>query len=265
VMAACNGREAVELASKNPPDLAVLDVMMPELDGYDATRQLRTDPRLSEVPVLLLTALSNGDDVARGFEAGADDYLRKPFSSEELEARVRALLERRKLMGRLVELARTDALTDMLNRRAWDEELPRELQRAARYEYPVCLALLDFDRFKQFNDEQGHQAGDALLQQVARNWAAHVRGVDLLARLGGDEFALLLPNCGFKAATEVVERLRADVPGDETSSCGLAEWDGRESAESLFERADKALYGAKRNGRDSLALAPLPLPDREAG
>ena len=265
VMAAANGREALELATEQPPDLAVLDVMMPELDGYDATRQLRANSILSDVPVLLLTALSNGDDVARGFEAGADDYLRKPFSSEELEARVRALLERRKLMGRLVEQARTDSLTAMLNRRAWDEELPRELERAQRYGHPVCLAVFDFDRFKEFNDEQGHQAGDALLQQVARNWATHVRGVDLLARLGGDEFGLLLPNCSFKQAIDVVERLRADLPGDETCSCGLAEWDGQEPAETLIERADQALYAAKGNGRDSLVLASPPLPDSEVG
>jgi diguanylate cyclase (GGDEF)-like protein len=265
VLAAGSGQEALDLAIAQQPDIAVLDVMMPGLDGYDVTRELRADARLSEIPVLLLTALSNGDDVARGFEAGADDYLRKPFLSEELEARVQALLIRRKLMGRLVEQARTDSLTGLPNRRAWDEELPRELERSARYDHDVCLAMLDFDSFKNFNDERGHRAGDAFLQEVARSWEVHVRGIDVLARLGGDEFALLLPKCSFEEAMRVVERLRTGVPGHESCSVGLAEWDGREGAESLVERADQALYAAKRGGRDGLVLSPKPLPDSDVG
>jgi diguanylate cyclase (GGDEF)-like protein len=265
VLAAGNGEQAIELASEQQPDMAVLDVMMPGLDGYDVTRALRADPRFDELPILLLTALSDGNDVARGFEAGADDYLRKPFSSEELEARVQALLIRRKLIGRLVEQARTDSLTGLPNRRAWDEELPRELHRSARYGHDVCLAMLDFDGFKNFNDERGHQAGDAFLQEVARAWEVQVRGIDVLARLGGDEFALLLPNCSFDAARQVVERLRDEVPGEESCSVGLAAWDGQEPAQSLVERADRALYGGKRGGRDVLAVAPRPLPDSETG
>ncbi len=222
---------------------------MPELDGYEVTRRLRADARTSAIPVLLLTARSEGSDVARGFEAGSDDYLRKPFNNEELAVRVGALIERRKLIARLTTQSRTDALTGMSNRRAWEEEVPRELARARRYGYPVALAMLDLDRFKEFNDRRGHPAGDALLGDLGRAWLPLLREVDLMARYGGEEFALLLPNCPVDRAVVVVERLRAVVPLAQTCSAGIATWNG-ERAQELVARADAALYAAKGRGRD---------------
>jgi diguanylate cyclase (GGDEF)-like protein len=146
-------------------------------------------------------------------------------------------------------LARTDSLTGVPNRRAWDEELPRELARAARSGQPVCVAMLDLDHFKQYNDRRGHQAGDRFLKEAAAAWQAVVRKTDLVARYGGEEFAVLLPDCGLEDAMEIAGRLRTAQP-EGTCSLGVAQWDGREDVAALVARADRALYAAKDAGRD---------------
>jgi len=146
-------------------------------------------------------------------------------------------------------LARTDGLTGVANRRAWDEALPRELARAGRSGQPVCVALLDLDHFKQYNDRHGHQAGDRFLKQAAAAWQAVVRRSDLLARYGGEEFAILLPDCGLDDAMEIAERLRTAQP-EGTCSVGVARWDGHEDVTALVARADRALYAAKEGGRN---------------
>ena len=145
-------------------------------------------------------------------------------------------------------LARTDALTGVANRRAWDDELPRELARAVRSGEPLCVALLDLDHFKAYNDQHGHQAGDRLLKAAAA-WQGRLRKSDLLARYGGEEFALLLPDCGLASGMEIAERLRTAQP-EVTCSLGVAAWDGQEEAAGLVARADRALYAAKEAGRD---------------
>ena len=160
-----------------------------------------------------------------------------------LLAQVAALYQQ---VGRL---ARTDGLTGVANRRAWDEELPRELARAARSGQPLCVALLDLDHFKAYNDRHGHQAGDRLLKTAAAAWQDRLRRTDLLVRYGGEEFAVLLPECGLDNGMEISERLRTAQP-EVTCSIGLAAWDGREEATGLVARADRALYAAKAGGRD---------------
>jgi diguanylate cyclase (GGDEF)-like protein len=152
-------------------------------------------------------------------------------------------------------VARTDDLTGLSNRRAWDEQLPRELARAKRDERPVCVAMVDLDRFKEYNDEHGHQAGDRLLKQIAAIWRDVLRPTDVLARYGGEEFIVLLPNCPLDRAIEVIERLRGIIPEAETCSAGVACWDRLEGAEALVNRADDALYRAKREGRDRVVSA----------
>jgi diguanylate cyclase (GGDEF)-like protein/PAS domain S-box-containing protein len=158
--------------------------------------------------------------------------------------------DRETLLSRVEAMARTDELTGLPNRRGWDEELRRELSRAARRRYSVALALIDIDRFKDFNDSQGHQAGDALLREAATAWRLLLRVTDFIARYGGDEFLLLLPDCPPEQARAVVERLRAATPAGETCSVGMTFWDGQQTAEQLVARADEALYRAKRAGRD---------------
>jgi diguanylate cyclase (GGDEF)-like protein len=163
--------------------------------------------------------------------------------------------ERHALLRRLETLALTDQLTGLPNRRAWEDTLARELARAARDGLPVCVAVLDLDGFKRYNDELGHLAGDGLLSQAAEAWRAELRGGDVLARYGGDEFAALIPGRALDTAVVVVERLRRAAPGGCTCSAGVAMWDGAESATDLFGRADTALYVAKHSGRNQLAAA----------
>jgi diguanylate cyclase (GGDEF)-like protein len=155
----------------------------------------------------------------------------------------------------LARVARTDALTGAPNRRAWDEQLAVELARAARDGAPVTVALLDLDHFKAFNDLRGHQAGDRLLREATAAWQGCLRTVDVLARYGGEEFGLILPGCGLDVAVGIVDRLRELTPEGETSSAGIAGWDGSETADALVARTDRALYAAKRAGRDRTVLA----------
>jgi diguanylate cyclase (GGDEF)-like protein len=159
------------------------------------------------------------------------------------------------LMGRLEELARTDELTGLANRRSWDDELHRAVAHARRFDLPVAVAVFDVDRFKDHNDGKGHAAGDALLTDAARAWSSVLREVDTIARWGGDEFALLIPGCEASEAAAAVERVRALTPAGATCSAGLVVWDGEEDEAELMARADRALYAAKRTGRDRLVVA----------
>ncbi len=166
------------------------------------------------------------------------------------------LADRARLVGRLQRLSLTDELTGLPNRRAWNEGLERELARARRQHGPLCLALIDLDRFKAFNDAHGHPAGDALLRDVAQTWKGHLRVTDLLARYGGEEFGLVFAASPTESALAVIDRIRAATPGGLTSSAGLAAWRGGESAQQLIDRADGALYEAKRRGRNRTVKAP---------
>jgi diguanylate cyclase (GGDEF)-like protein len=161
-------------------------------------------------------------------------------------------IDRGELLGRLEVAARTDDLTGLLNRRAWDEELGRELSRADRSGALLCVAILDLDRFKQYNDTHGHQAGDRFLKQISGSWSQSLRTGDILARYGGEEFALALPGTNLEHSQQMLERLREALPEDQTCSAGVCLWDGKESAESLTARADTALYAAKAAGRDRI-------------
>ncbi len=217
-------------------------------------------------------------ELSPGFEAGAGlwqpilrekstavgvlaVYWREPLEALAGETRraVRLLaleaaiaIERGELLGRLEVAARTDDLTGLLNRRAWDEELGRELSRADRDGGALCVSILDLDKFKAYNDTNGHQAGDRFLKQIAGAWSQTLRAGDILARYGGEEFAIALPGTDLERAEQMLERLRACVPGEQTCSAGVCRWDGSESAESLTARADQALYSAKEAGRDRI-------------
>jgi diguanylate cyclase (GGDEF)-like protein len=189
-------------------------------------------------------------------------WVRKVDGSGRIAASLRMLaaetamaLERSDLLARLEASARTDDLTGLFNRRAWEEELPREMARARRQSDPLCVAMLDLDFFKNYNDQRGHQAGDRLLKQSAAAWAEELRASDTLARYGGEEFTVALPGCTLANAKPIVERMRQVMPADQTVSAGVACWNGRESAEELVGRADAALYEAKRSGRDCLVTA----------
>jgi diguanylate cyclase (GGDEF)-like protein/PAS domain S-box-containing protein len=166
--------------------------------------------------------------------------------------------EREELLGKVREMATHDSLTGLPNRRALEEQLPRELARARRADSPLCVAIIDIDHFKAYNDTHGHLAGDEVLRECGRAWDGALRGEDTIVRFGGEEFLVLLPDTAPTEAAEVVERLRERTPMGQTCSAGLASWDFVESADDLLGRADAALYLAKAGGRDQLAEAGAP-------
>jgi diguanylate cyclase (GGDEF)-like protein len=257
-----DGVEALATLERRRPDVALLDWMMPGLDGVAVTERVRAHPDLADLPIVLLTAREDPADLAAGLAAGADEFLIKPVHQTVLEARLAHVLRRASRMTQLRDAARHDPLTGLPNRRAWEERLDQELARGRRSGLGLCLALLDLDHFKAVNDGHGHDAGDRLLAGVADAWRTDLREADLLARLGGDEFGLLLVECDLEGAERALARLRACTPAPSTTSIGLAEWDGLEDAHALTNRADVALYASKRAGRDRMTSAGAPLAER---
>ena len=175
--------------------------------------------------------------------------------AEQIGGFMTVLDQRADAVAKLTRLALTDALTGLANWRAWQESLDREIARAKRNGQPLCVAMLDLDRFKDFNDTHGHQAGDQLLREIARIWKAELRATDILARYGGEEFSVAFHATPLPVAAKVLARVRAGVPRRQTCSAGLAEFDGSETAQELLGRADAALYEAKAQGRDRIVIA----------
>jgi diguanylate cyclase (GGDEF)-like protein len=274
-----DGGQAVEAARRVLPDLIILDVMMPVLDGLGACRLLKEDPATRDIPVIFLSALDDTDTKVRGLDLGANDYVSKPFRVEELLARVsvaiRLKLERDRLRQRAEELRRsaeaasemsmTDALTGLLNRYGLHRALQRELSEARRYSRPLSCLLIDLDFFKAVNDTYGHAAGDTALRQAARVIADSVRGSDVVCRYGGEEFLVLAPETGLGGALSLAEKIRrafaARPFGDAervfplTLSAGVAQLRPAESGNDMIARADDALYHAKQTGRDRVEAA----------
>jgi diguanylate cyclase (GGDEF)-like protein/PAS domain S-box-containing protein len=181
--------------------------------------------------------------------------LRLSTMIDLLGAEAAVAIGRADLLGQLEHMARTDALTGLPNRRHWEQQLPRELSRAWRDQHPICVAMLDLDHFKAYNDRRGPQAGDGLLREAAVAWRTALRPYDILARYGGEEFSVILPGCDAADAVVLVERLRAFTPEGESCSAGIAEWNGDGQPDALVGRADAALYQAKRAGRDRVITA----------
>ena len=272
VIATKDGAEAWEaLQAGDGPRLAILDWMMPQMDGVDVCRRVRAQETLQPPYLIVLTALGDKQSVVTGLDAGADDFVRKPYDPDELRARLavgRRLLELNdELLGAqhaLEILARTDALTGVLNRGAIVGELEREAARAAREGSLLGLGMLDVDRFKLVNDTQGHAAGDEVLREIVQRVLGVMRPYDAFGRFGGEEFLVIVPGCGEKELRDVLERIRRAisrtpivVDGHEvavTASLGGAVRAG-DSADRLIARADDALYTAKEQGRDRVVLA----------
>jgi diguanylate cyclase (GGDEF)-like protein len=279
VETAQDGGEAVEAAKRVLPDLVILDVMMPVLDGLGACRLLKEDPSTRDIPVIFLSALDDTDTKVNGLSLGANDYISKPFRVEELLARVavairlkreRDLLqesaeELRRRAEAASEMSMTDALTGLLNRYGLQRALQRELSEARRYTRPLSCLLLDIDFFKAINDTHGHAAGDAALMQTARVLTETVRGSDVVCRYGGEEFLVLAPETDARGAHSLAEKIRLSVSsrlfGDGgrafalTLSAGVAELRPGESGNDMIARADLALYQAKQHGRDRVEAA----------
>lgn len=247
------------LESGESPRLAVLDWMMPGLDGVEICRRLRSLRREPYVYILLLTARTESQDLVEGMDAGADDYLTKPFNAHELRVRIRAGRRILDLQDALRQQATHDGLTGVLNRNSILERLDQELARAARASEPVSVLMVDLDRFKSVNDAHGHLAGDAVLREAARRLQGASRAYDTIGRYGGEEFLVVLPGCGTADALSQAERLRdsiASMPflfeGSNlrvTASFGLT-CTARTPSRDVVRIADEALYEAKASGRN---------------
>lgn len=270
VVNAANGTEAWEiLQSEDAPRLAILDWMMPGLDGVEVCRRLRASGREPYIYVLLLTARTESVDLVEGMEAGADDYLRKPLNTMELRARLRAgrrivELQEQLLMAReaLRQQATHDGLTGLLNRSALMEILHKELARSNREDQPLSVLLVDLDHFKQINDEYGHLVGDAVLREASARMKSAIRRYDSIGRYGGEEFLVVLPGCDAAGGAAQAERLRLalarrpfPIGGQAITvtcsiGCTLCSGVAPGDADSLVREADEALYAAKNHGRN---------------
>ncbi|HTX73056.1 MAG TPA: diguanylate cyclase [Rectinemataceae bacterium] len=288
---AFDGPEAIDYARTSAPDLILLDVMMPGMDGYEVMALLKQEPGTRNIPVIFLTALVGSEETVRGFEAGAADYVAKPFDYRELLARVSAQVElglsRRRVeeyarqvaamndklveaMGKLEELATTDPLTKLPNRRYTLDRIGYEADRAKRSGKPFCLGILDIDFFKKVNDRFGHAAGDLVLSSFGLLVRASLRAQDLAGRWGGEEFAIVLPETELAGAGVLAERFLGDLrsrPMDisvadkpasvgVTATIGLAQFTPPDDdIDSLMRRADGAMYEGKRSGRNRVVLS----------
>ena len=266
VKVATNGRDALAIARSQPqPDMILLDVMMPEMDGFEVCRQLKADPATRHIPVIFVTAKDDVADEEHGLMLGAVDYIAKPFHLPVVRARVRNHLALKLKADLLESLANIDSLTDIPNRRRFDEKLDHEWRRCQRSGLPLSLIMLDVDHFKAFNDHFGHGAGDICLVTVAATLSGNLsRPGDMVARYGGEEFAVILPETDAAGASQMAERMREALAlqrmpqapgagyGIVTLSAGVASCVPAEEAglADLIAAADSKLYEAKTLGRN---------------
>jgi diguanylate cyclase (GGDEF)-like protein len=261
------------LLEADAPRLAILDWQMPDVDGLAVCRTVRAQAP-AYVYILLLTSMHRQEDRTLAYEAGVDDFLNKPLDVSELRSRLRVGERVLDLQTKLLEIqealrhqATHDHLTGLWNRRMILDALDREVNRSARANQPVAVALADIDYFKQINDTHGHGAGDAVLKGIADRMRSVLRNYDAIGRYGGEEFLLVLPNCESATAVEVVERARAAVgarpveaggtPLDVSISAGVSWACGKVESSALIQAADEALYRAKAAGRNRVEGQPV--------
>ena len=270
VKAARNGRKALEIArSATPPDLILMDVVMPEMDGYEACRRLKSESDTAAIPVIFVTTLADDEDEEKGLRMGAVDYITKPFRSAIVMARVENHLKLKSYQDLLKQQSNLDGLTGLPNRRAFDELLAQEWRRGARLESPLSLVMLDIDCFKQYNDNYGHIPGDEVLRKVGKALASVGRSHDFVGRYGGEEFVCLLPHTDTGGAANVAAKLQQAVGELQISheysqaaehvsiSLGVASVVPAAEGEpvALIEKADAMLYEAKEKGRNRFQCA----------
>jgi diguanylate cyclase (GGDEF)-like protein len=282
VIVARDGHEAWDLLQgDDPPRLAILDWMMPGLDGTEICKKLRSERPEPYIYVILLTGRGSTEDLVLGLDAGADDYVTKPFDAQELQVRLRTGRRLVELQAELVATrealrfqATHDTLTGAWNRAAAMDTLRREVARAERSASELAVAMIDLDHFKAINDTHGHPGGDEVLREIARRCQGSVRPYDTFARYGGEEFILVLPTCTETTARVVAERIREQVVRAAVDfggrsipvscSIGIATWHAGSTQAHLVARADAALYRAKHCGRNRVEIAGAGMLEVEA-
>jgi diguanylate cyclase (GGDEF)-like protein len=273
ILIATCGEEALSIAQGiDRPDLILLDVVMPGMDGYTVCRALKEDDSTRSIPVIFVTAVEGSEAEARGLDLGAVDYITKPFSAPVVRARVRTHVVLKQQTDLLEHLAFIDGLTGIANRRQFDQQLTREWARMLRENAPLSLLMIDVDHFKSYNDRYGHGAGDECLRRIGRTLAdVPKRAGDLVARFGGDEFAVILPNTDAKGALVMARAILAAVntlklapigsPAADQVTLSLGAATGTPRAigdiQAFIQAADLALYRAKTSGRNQICSEVL--------
>lgn len=268
LLVAQSGAEALSLVSGGGIDLVISDILMPEMSGFRLLEILKSDERTRDVPVLLMSALSETRDKVRGFELGAVDYVTKPFQREEVIARTNVQLSLARQRKQLEFFARMDSLTGLFNRRFALETIAAEIERSVRLGLTLSLAIFDVDFFKRVNDTHGHLVGDEVLRRVATEIRGAIRSYDVAGRYGGEEFVVCFPETDGDAAMAAADKVRRSVEAlsswagareiSVTLSGGIAssspdgESSGHEELDALVSRADAALYAAKTSGRNRI-------------
>jgi len=265
VMVATSGEQALRAIPEKLPDLILLDVMMTGMDGFDVCRRLKNDEATQNIPIIFITAINSAEEETLGFELGAVDFISKPFNSSVVCARLRTHIRLKQKSDLLEKLVALDGLTNIPNRRAFDEMLEREWAINKRTGLPISAIMIDVDKFKEYNDFYGHSAGDVCLIKVAQALTdSLLRPGDYLARYGGEEFAAILGNTDIAGALTIGERFREAIeemqlPHERSSSSdfvtvsvGVASITptSNSTPEALFNKADVMLYQAKQAGRN---------------
>jgi diguanylate cyclase (GGDEF)-like protein/putative nucleotidyltransferase with HDIG domain len=270
-----NAADGIKIALEQQPDVILLDVMMPEVDGFETCRRLKTDVRTASIPVIFVSAKDQSEDKISGLKLGAIDYVTKPFNRGELQARISIVLQMIELQERLLLLANTDELTGLANRRHFFEILEREMLQAKLRGGSIAVMMFDIDHFKNINDAFGHLIGDQILQQFGKILKENIYPLDMAARYGGEEFIVVMPGMPVEIAAQradklrlIIDKYRWEAAGESVSvtcSVGISVFDGTNAADSyeIIRKADDALYTAKYRGRNCTVLYDQINPDEQ--
>ena len=266
VVTAGNGVEAMEKLQKEDVQIALSDIMMPKMDGFELIKAIRSEPAFKGIYIILITARIQEGDRVRGLDLGADDYITKPFSFSELLARVRVGSRVVNYQQNLEYQTQTDPLTGLFNRRAFERKIAEEYERAKRYNHAISVLLLDIDNFKNINDTYGHHIGDMALAKISAILRERTRRSDFPARYGGEEFVLILPETDEENALQVANKIHYEIRSQMfgtsstlfslTVSIGLSSTSTRPYSDwrQMLQDADQAMYLAKNSGKDRVQV-----------
>ncbi len=286
ILVATSGSRAIEVALKNRPDLILMDVVMPGMDGLETCMQLKENAQTAEIPVIFLTAMSESSDVIKGFEVGGQDYIVKPFNKTEVIARVKNHIELRKskekvkqyalelerkneelqqLLEKVNRIAMVDFLTEITNRRFAIDRMNEELSRISHGGGGFSLIMIDIDNFKGKNDSYGHECGDYVLKNLVNLIKSVLRNFDMMARWGGEEFLIMLPETEMSDAKIMAEKMISNVRNQVftykgnlfhvTITAGVAQYKAGDDLDSIIIRADEAMYHGKRSGKNCVIIS----------